>query len=108
LADRDFSRAGVAVEFFGRRTRMPAGPAILAIRTGSPFHTVDMYYETDGPVGRLSDPIPVAVDGSLKDRVAVMTQAMASNFEAGVRRHPADWHMLAKMFVPSVPHRNAV
>jgi lauroyl/myristoyl acyltransferase len=101
LADRDFSRSGVPVTFFGRRTRMPAGPAILSIRTGAPFHTVDMYYEPDGPVGQMSEPIPMPSDGTLAERVAALTQAMAANFEAGVRRHPADWHMLAKMFVPT-------
>jgi phosphatidylinositol dimannoside acyltransferase len=100
LADRDFSRGGVPVTFFGRRTRMPAGPAILAIRAGIPLYTVDMYYEPSGPVGQMSAPIPLPTAGSLSERVAAMTQAMADNFEAGVRRHPADWHMLAKMFVP--------
>jgi len=101
LADRDFSRAGVPVTFFGRRTRMPAGPAILALRTGAPLHTVDMWYEPDGPVGRLSEPIPMPEpgSGSLSERVAAVTQAMASNFEVAIGRHPADWHMLARMFV---------
>jgi phosphatidylinositol dimannoside acyltransferase len=100
LADRDFSRTGVPVTFFGRRTRMPAGPAILAIQGGVPLYTVDMYYEPAGPVGLVSEPIPLPPAGSLKERVAALTQSMADNFEAGVRRHPADWHMLAKMFVP--------
>ena len=49
LADRDFSRRGVAVEFFGRKTRMPAGPALLALQTGAPLYTVDMWYETGRP-----------------------------------------------------------
>jgi phosphatidylinositol dimannoside acyltransferase len=100
LADRDFSRSGVPVTFFGRRTRMPAGPAILAIQGGVPLYTVDMYYEPAGPVGQMSDPIALPAGGSLKERVAILTQKMADNFEAGVRRHPADWHMMAKMFVP--------
>mgnify|MGYP002135138973 CR=1 FL=1 len=30
LGDRDLSKNGVEVDFFGGRTRMPAGPAILA------------------------------------------------------------------------------
>ncbi|HKD97737.1 MAG TPA: phosphatidylinositol mannoside acyltransferase, partial [Micromonosporaceae bacterium] len=32
LADRDFSTRGIQVDFFGRKTRMPGGPAILALR----------------------------------------------------------------------------
>jgi phosphatidylinositol dimannoside acyltransferase len=108
LADRDFSRTGVPVTFFGRRTRMPAGPAILALRAGIPLYTVDMYYEPGGPVGRMSEPImlPGPASGTLAQRVAALTQKMADNFEVGVRRHPADWHMLAKMFVPDKPARD--
>jgi len=100
LADRDFSKGGVPVIFFGRKTRMPAGPAILALRTGAPLHTVDMWYEPDGPAARLSEPIMRPdTAGSMAERVAIMTQAMADSFEAGIRAHPADWHMLARMFV---------
>ena len=33
-------RRGVEVEFFGGRTRMPAGPALLALRTGAPLYVV--------------------------------------------------------------------
>ncbi len=47
LADRDFSRAASRSTFFGRRTRMPAGPAILALRTGAPLYTVR--YVVRGP-----------------------------------------------------------
>src|SRR5690349_16643826 len=51
LADRDLSARGVEVTFFGGRTRMPAGPALLALRTGSPLYTCDMWYEPAGPRG---------------------------------------------------------
>ena len=30
LADRDLSRRGIEVDFLGGRTKMPAGPALLA------------------------------------------------------------------------------
>jgi KDO2-lipid IV(A) lauroyltransferase len=105
LADRDFSRAGIPVMFFGRRTRMPAGPAILAIRTGAPLYTCDMWYEDRGPVGRVSAPLPLPEpeSGTLSERVAVVTQRIADNFAAGIRRRPEDWHMLAKMFVRESP-----
>ena len=35
MADRDLTRSGVEVDFFGEPTRMPAGPAKLAIETGA-------------------------------------------------------------------------
>ncbi len=102
LADRDFTKGGIPVTFFGRRTRMPAGPAILALRTGAPLYTVHMYYEPSGPVGRISEPItpPDPSSGTMTERVAMLTQKMADNFAEGIRKTPQDWHMMAKMFVP--------
>ena len=35
MAERDLTRSGVEVDFFGEPTRMPAGPAKLAIETGA-------------------------------------------------------------------------
>ena len=29
-----------------------------------------------------------------------MTQSMADRLAAGIAKHPADWHMLARMFPP--------
>ncbi len=102
LADRDFSKGGVGVTFFGRRTRMPAGPAILALATGAPLFTIDMWYEDRGPTGRVSQPLimPDPSSGTMSQRVALVTQNIADNFAASIRRRPQDWHMLAKMFVP--------
>ncbi len=37
IADRDITGAGERVEFFGRMTRLPIGPALLALRTGAPL-----------------------------------------------------------------------
>jgi phosphatidylinositol dimannoside acyltransferase len=107
LADRDFSRGGVAVTFFGRRTRMPAGPAILAIRTGAPLYTVDMCYEGAHPVGRISPPLtmPDPSAGSLDERVRSVTQTIADHFATSIARSPQDWHMLAPMFVPDRTER---
>jgi KDO2-lipid IV(A) lauroyltransferase len=105
LADRDFTTRGVQVRFFGGRTRMPPGPAILALRTGAPLHVVTMWYEPDGPVGRLSAPLvmPDQAAGSLAQRVRIVTQMMADEFQAGIAEHPQDWHMLARMFIPDRP-----
>ena len=49
LADRDVTGTGVAVEFFGERTRLPAGPAVLALRTGAPLIPAAVYWGA-GPV----------------------------------------------------------
>jgi len=98
LGDRDLSRSGVEVEFFGGRTRMPAGPAILAIRSGAPLFAVDLWFEEQRTVSRMRRIVPPA-EGPLDERVKKTTQLLADAFAAGIAEHPQDWHMLQKVWL---------
>ncbi|GLY06203.1 MULTISPECIES: phosphatidylinositol mannoside acyltransferase [Actinoplanes] len=98
LADRDLSRSGVEVEFFGGRTRMPAGPAILAIRTGAPLYAVDCWFEENRVMSRTREVVP-PTDGPLDERVKKTTQLLADAYAAGIAEHPQDWHMLQKLWL---------
>ena len=73
MADRDLSRSGVPVQFFGEPTRLPAGPAKLAIETGAPLHPVHVHYDGDDCVVEVFD----ALDTSSGD-VRVITQLLAA------------------------------
>jgi lauroyl/myristoyl acyltransferase len=108
LADRDLSSRGVEVRFFDGRTRMPPGPALLALRTGAPLYVAHMWYEPDRPVARLDGPIEVPVDGPLDVRVRELTQRVADRLAEGIARHPADWHMLQRVWLdPAVTPTSA-
>jgi phosphatidylinositol dimannoside acyltransferase len=99
LADRDLSHRGVDVHFFGGRTRMPPGPALLALRTGAPLYVAHMWYEPDRPVAQLDGPIEIPADGPLDARVREVTQRVADRLAAGIARHPEDWHMLQRVWL---------
>jgi phosphatidylinositol dimannoside acyltransferase len=99
LADRDLSARCVEVEFFGGRTRMPAGPALLALRTGARLYAASMWYEPDAACGYLDGPVPVPTEGPLDVRVRQLTQQLADRFAAGIAAHPADWHMLQRLWL---------
>ena len=101
LADRDLSARGVEVDFFGGRTRMPPGPALLALRTGAPLYVVDMWYEPERPVGRLHGPLPIPdpAGAPLDERVRRLTQQVADRLAGGIAAHPEDWHMLQRMWL---------
>lgn len=88
MAERDLSRTGVEVDFFGEPTRMPAGPAKLAITTGAALLPVHCWYD-DGCRVDFYPPL----DTSSND-VGVITQALADTFARNIAEHPADWHML--------------
>jgi lauroyl/myristoyl acyltransferase len=100
LADRDLSARGVEVRFFGGRTRMPAGPALLALRTRAPLYAVDLWFTPTRTVGRIRRiELPDPSEGPLDRRVQVTTQRIADAFELGIAEHPQDWHMLQKMWL---------
>jgi KDO2-lipid IV(A) lauroyltransferase len=98
LADRDLSARGVEVEFFGARTRMPPGPALLALRTGAPLYTATMWFEPGGARARLSGPVTLPDAGTLDVRVRHLTQRVADGLARGIAEHPEDWHMLQRMW----------
>lgn len=98
LGDRDLSRTGVEVSFFGGRTRMPPGPAILAIRTNAPLFAVDLSFSPTQTVAVLRRIVPPTY-GPLDVRVKQTTQALADAYAAGIAANPQDWHMLQKLWL---------
>ncbi len=109
LADRDLTPRGVDVTFFGEPTRMPAGPASLALRTGAPLHSATLWYDRSkayteiGPRIEVPEWAPSGDDARDHPRhdeaVALMTAEFARSIEAGIRAHPEDWHMLQKLWL---------
>ncbi len=99
VCDRDLTASGVEVTFFGEPARMAAGPAALAVQTGAALMPVTLFYDGDYWCADINEEIPVPPEGTRKEKVAAMTQQMARVFEAGIRAHPEDWHMLQKVFV---------
>jgi phosphatidylinositol dimannoside acyltransferase len=99
VADRDLSAAGVEVELFGEKARIGAGPAALAARTGAALMPVTLWFTPDGWRGRIYPEIPVPADGTQAQKVAAMSQQLATAWQAGIAEHPQDWHMLQKVFV---------
>jgi KDO2-lipid IV(A) lauroyltransferase len=103
LADRDLSRSGVTVSFFGETARMPAGPAMLAAMTGAALCPVGLWYVPDGGWGqRIKPPINIGT-GRLRDRVQKGTQALADQFAVEIAQHPQDWHMLQRLWLNDIP-----
>lgn len=89
MAERDLTRTGVQVDFFGEPTRMPAGPAKLAVETGAALLPAHCWNEPDGWRVWIQPPL----DCSSGD-VAAITQALADRFAVNIAAHPEDWHML--------------
>jgi len=95
LADRDINGDGVEVDFFGERTTMPGGPAVLGLRTGAPIVPLAVYFEDRGShLGVIQPLVPAERRGRLREDVARVTQDIAHRFEELIRAHPEQWHVM--------------
>jgi phosphatidylinositol dimannoside acyltransferase len=95
FADWDSTGHGVEVPFFGRPARLPAGPALLAVRTGAPLFVA---FGVDDPRAGLvravvEPPLPVRRGGDLEADTRHATELLASALERGIRRFPDQWVM---------------
>jgi len=100
LADRDIAGDGVDVEFFGSRTKIPGGPATLALRTGAALLACAIYMRPGG--GHLivvRPPIDAERRGKLREDIARTSQALAHELEALIAAAPEQWHV----FQPNWP-----
>ena len=95
VCDRDLRGDGIAVEFFGETTTMPAGPAMLAIRTGAVIVPVAVYFRPGGGHHAVvRPPIDTTRRGSVRDDVGRITQSLATEFEGLISAEPQQWHLL--------------
>jgi phosphatidylinositol dimannoside acyltransferase len=102
LCDRDIERKGVEVDFFGERTTLPAGPAMLGLRTGAAVLPTGVYSTPryNGHHAIVRPPLPTERHGGgLRDDVARVTQLLAHELEFLIRRAPEQWHL----FQPNWP-----
>lgn len=90
---------GVAVRFFGRETAVPAGPAVLALKTGATvlpaymFRNPDLSFESV-----IYPPLEWTPSGDRDRDVQSIMQRLMDTLEDVVRRHPDMWYMFRPMW----------
>lgn len=90
LADRDLSARGLAVAWpGGGELRVPAGPALLARRTGADLRVVTTHFDGGRLEIRISDPVP-------GDSAAELMTGVVAGFADAVRDDPSNWLMLRR------------
>jgi phosphatidylinositol dimannoside acyltransferase len=97
VSDRDLSRAGVPVTFFGRPTKMPKGPAALALATGAELIPAHVAYLEGGIQIIFSTPIRTQ-EADRDAAIADLTQQAANVFADEIAKYPEDWHMLQRIW----------
>ncbi len=68
---------------------------------------VILWFEGDQWGAYVPEEIPVPAEGDGEQQAAGMMQQVARLFEAGIRAHPQEWHMLQRVFVADLDTRAA-
>jgi KDO2-lipid IV(A) lauroyltransferase len=88
MVDGDIYSHGTPVEFFGRETRFPAGPGVLAQRTGAQI--ICGYCERLAP-GRFRIVMEPALDPAAYPTTAALNAGVAATAERHIREHLDQW-----------------
>ncbi len=98
VADRDLSESGITVNFFGHEAKMPAGPAVLAIREGLPLVAAHVSYTSTGIHIEFNEVDIPDIDDE-ESQIQETVQRTANLFAAGISKAPEDWHMLQRIWI---------
>jgi len=95
LADRDVAGTGVVVEFFGEQTRLPAGPAVLALRTGAPLIPAAVYWRGSARHAVAGPEIDTSRRFGFRRDTQRIVQDYAKALEELIREAPEQWHLMS-------------
>lgn len=101
LMDTPVEGNGVEIQFFGRRTTVPAGPARIALRTGArviPTALVRASGTSDQIIALVDLDVRVAPTGDLDRDVQALTQRIFAAHERFVRAYPDQWYIFRRMW----------
>jgi KDO2-lipid IV(A) lauroyltransferase len=106
LVDWGYRPDGQPVRLLGAWTTLPAGPAILAARTGA---TIVPFWTVRRPDGTFSGDAgaPIVVGSTAPAEIARATQAIADALEPIIRAAPEQWCVFKPMW-PDDPTEEAV
>lgn len=91
IADRDLTGSGLEVEFFGGKTKIPAGPALLATETSAPAYVSGVRRVGPGRYRGVLYPVPTPGGVSRRERSRSMVREEAKLFERVIADAPEQW-----------------
>jgi lauroyl/myristoyl acyltransferase len=98
--DRDFTGKGVIVDFFGRPTLLPLGPAVFAQKTKAPIIPGFMVRNKDDTFTlKMERPIEFLSSGNERDDLVALVKQYKVIIEDYIRKYPDQWYMFRKFWV---------
>jgi phosphatidylinositol dimannoside acyltransferase len=94
VADRAIGGGGAAVDIFGRRARLPLGPAALAVESGAPMFVIAVWRTGWRTWAARVEPIDPPAEGTRRERIRTLLEAEARLLEQTVALAPEQWWSL--------------
>ena len=102
VGDRDFSKNGSRVQFFGKPTLFPEGPARLALATGAliiPGFTIKREDDTFC----LHFEKPLVLTSQHNNSIPLIISEYKTIYERFIKAYPDQWYMFRKFWMESTP-----
>jgi lauroyl/myristoyl acyltransferase len=102
----------VSVRVCGQQVMVPAGPAVMALRSGAPVVPILCRRQPDNRyLLEVQPAIEFSPDGDRVDDTQALAQAIMDRFEPELLRHPEQWYLFSPMWVgdgsPSAANRGS-
>jgi KDO2-lipid IV(A) lauroyltransferase len=90
------------MELFGRPTRLPTGPALLALRTGAPIVPTYVNRRPDGRLdGVVGRPLVLPRTADRRADLVDISRLVTARLEYHIDRYPEQWTVLQRVWGPS-------
>jgi lauroyl/myristoyl acyltransferase len=104
LIDIPSPENGVMVKFFGKQTYVPAGGALLSLKTGANLISGIIVRNPDHTYkGMVTSQFDVELTGDLSVDVKLLTQRIMDSMENFIRQYPEQWFIFRPMWPDEFP-----
>lgn len=101
VGDKDYTSNGECVEFFGRKTFIPKGPAFFALRTGAPILVTALTRrQDDNFVMLFEEPEEFIPSGDIKHDLKALMSTYLKVMEKLIRTYPDQWYAFRRVWEP--------
>jgi len=100
VGDRDFNERGAVVDFFGKPTYLPIGPAAFCLKTGANIIPGFMLRNPDDTFTMIIErPIEFTPSGDRNKDLAELIGRYKVIIEDYIRRYPEQWYMFRRFWI---------
>lgn len=99
VGDRDFTEKGILIDFFGKPTHFPEGPAALSLMTGASIVPGFMLRNPDDSFTlRIEKPVEFTPSGDKKKDLADLITVYKKILEDYIKRYPQQWYVFRRFW----------